>query len=87
MFLCTVSLHVDVRTKWRLAAIVTMENPYYGGFWFLIKKLQKLSRWNSLLSPSGPIHALWPNFGPIACELSEKIAEKKKEIKKETHAL
>ena len=33
-FLCTVSLHVGVRTKWRLVAIVIMENPYYGGFDF-----------------------------------------------------
>ena len=33
------------------------------------------------MSPSGPIHASWPNFRPIGSELSEKIEQKKK-IKK-----
>jgi hypothetical protein len=32
---------------------------------------------------SGPIHALYPNFRPIGCELSEKIDDIKK-IKKPT---
>jgi len=67
-----------------VSSTVTMETPYYVGFWFLIKKLQKLSRWNSLLSPSGPINALWPNFRPIGSKHSEKITEKKNKMKKPT---
>ena len=68
---------IDVIDRKILIVIDLMGNPYYGGFLFLIEKLQKLSRWNSLLSLSGPIHASCPNFRPIGSELSENIEHKK----------
>jgi len=60
------------------AANFNMINPYYGGFFLSLikKKLQKLSRY-SLLSPSGPIDAFWPNFRPIGSERFWKIDHKK----------
>ena len=57
---------------------VIQGSPYYGGFRFLIKNY-KSYRDETLLSPSGPIDALWPYFRHIGSELSEKIADKKNE--------
>jgi len=59
------------------AANVTIGSPYYGGFLiFKFNKLQTLSRWISILSPSGPIQALWPNLKLISSQLSTKIEHK-----------
>jgi len=64
--------------------IATSSKHYYGksllrrSLIFNSKKLQKLSRWNSLLSHPGQIHALRPNFRQIGSEFSAKIEQKKK---------
>jgi len=57
--------------------------PVLRRFLFLIKKLQKLLRLNSLLSPSGPIHA----FGQISDRSVSNFRRKSRRKKnKETHA-